>query len=111
MADTREQSVSISSGLVGRSRSAALVRALQTASDPHDYRIPDADAEDQFQLDHGEYRLKGWILERSDPRRLDEYDPWAGEISYPAVVPLNSFVSGCNYGRMPSGERFVSPAI
>ena len=84
--DIREQSVSISSALVS-SRSAALLRALQTTMNPHDYRIPDADAEDQFQLDHCEYRLRGWIVERSDSLRLDEYDPWAGEISYPPIVP------------------------
>lgn len=85
--DMREQSVSISSALVSRHRSAALLRALQTTMNPHDYRIPDADVEDQFQLDHGEYKLRGWIVERSDSLRLDEYDPWSGEISYPPIVP------------------------
>ncbi|MFL6446340.1 MAG: hypothetical protein ACJ746_01365 [Bryobacteraceae bacterium] len=84
--DIREQSVSISSALVSRHRSLALLRALQTTTDPHDYRIP-ADADDEFELDRGEYRLRGWISETSDPLRLDQNDPWAGEINYPPIVP------------------------
>jgi hypothetical protein len=61
------------------------MRALQTAGNPFDYRIPDAD--DEFQIKRGDFELKGWITERHQSSVLDEQDPWAGGISYPPITP------------------------
>lgn len=78
----REQMCNIRSALVSPSRSQALLRALQSADDPHDFIIPNAD--DDRQIDFGPFRLKGWIIDRSRDSGVDSKDPWAGKIAYPA---------------------------
>ncbi|MDP2602700.1 MAG: AVAST type 3 anti-phage nuclease/ATPase Avs3a [Deltaproteobacteria bacterium] len=81
----REESINVSSALVSSDRSLALLRALQSADNPHDYRIPDAD--DDLQIDFDGFQLKGWIVDRSRDSGLDEQDPWAGAIRYPPPGP------------------------
>lgn len=80
-----EEDISVNSALVSPTRAFSLLRALQTAKDPYDFRIPDA--EDDLQIEHGEFRLKGWITARSSEKRLDELDPWAGMTRYPMPEP------------------------
>lgn len=82
---SREETVHISTALVSASRAGALLRAFQTASDPHDYRIPSAN--DDAEIDQGVYRLQGWIESRSESSGVDDTDPWAGGISYPPQEP------------------------
>jgi len=82
---SREESVEISSALVTPSRSEALLRALQTASHLHEYRIPDAD--NGQEIDHEGFKLKGWVDDWHLEKGLDFKDPWAGEISYPPISP------------------------
>jgi hypothetical protein len=84
-----EQSSSVYTALVSRERSASLLRALQTADNPHDFRIPDA--EDDLQIDHGAYQLKGWIVDQSSESGLDARDWWAGGVRFPPPEPA-SFV-------------------
>jgi hypothetical protein len=81
----REESIGVASALVSSDRSVALLSALQSTSNAHDYRIPDAD--DDLQIDSGGFQLKGWLTEVSGYTRLDEYDPWAGAIRYPPPAP------------------------
>jgi hypothetical protein len=81
----RVESIHVSSALVSSDRSMALLRALQSADNPHDYRIPDAD--DDLQIDFDGFQLKGWIVDPSRESGLDERDPWAGAISYPPPIP------------------------
>lgn len=80
-----EEDISVNSALVSPARAFSLLRALQTAKDPYDFRIPDA--EDDLQIESGEFRLKGWITARSSEKRLDELDPWAGMTRYPMPEP------------------------
>jgi hypothetical protein len=84
-ADRREETVAISSALVSPSRSTALLRALQTTDDSNNYLIPPAD--DDREIDAGLFQLRGWIVDHSHGRGIDEFDPWAGAISYPAPRP------------------------
>ena len=86
----REERVHVSSALVTPDRSFALLRALQTATNPHDYRIPDAG--DELEIDKAGFRLKGWVEYCDSETRLDEFDPWAGAIPYPSLKPAK-FVS------------------
>jgi hypothetical protein len=103
-----EQSVSISSALVSSSRSEALLGALQTAANPFDYRIPDED--DDLQIEHDGFQLKGWVADQKCSSLLDEYDPWAGEISYPGIAP-GKFVRRCMQLTSDSEERtWYTPA-
>ena len=81
----REESIHVYSALVSSDRSMALLRALQSVDNPHDYRIPDA--EDDLQINFDGFQLKGWIVDRSHDGRLDEQDPWAGAIRYPPLEP------------------------
>ncbi|MFZ5644665.1 MAG: AVAST type 3 anti-phage nuclease/ATPase Avs3a [Bacillota bacterium] len=81
----REESIHVYSALVSSDRSMALLRALQSVDNPHDYRIPDAD--DDLQIELEGFQLKGWIVDRTRDRGLDEHDPWAGDIWYPPPEP------------------------
>lgn len=82
---SRNESISVNTALISRERSASLLRALQTTANPHDFRIPDAN--DELQIDQGPYQLKGWIVDRPSERGLDESDPWAGDVRFPAPEP------------------------
>ncbi len=82
----REETVHVSTALVSPNQAGALLRAFQTASDPHDYRIPSAN-DDGAEFDRGPYRLQGWIEKGSDSSGVDDTDPWAGGISYPPQAP------------------------
>ncbi|MDX8452968.1 AVAST type 3 anti-phage nuclease/ATPase Avs3a [Mesorhizobium sp. VK9D] len=86
----REESVQICSAFVSRDKSDALMRALQTASNPHDYRIPDA--VDDLQIDQGNFQLKGWVVDRTRENGLDEFDPWSGDIKCPPITPSSLVV-------------------
>jgi len=81
----KEESIHVCSALVSPERSLALLRALQCADNSHDFRIPDAD--DDLQIDFEGFQLKGWIVDRSCEKRIDEQDPWAGAIMYPPPEP------------------------
>ena len=81
----REETVYISSALVPSDRSFALLRALQTATDSRDYRIPDAG--DELEIDESGFQLKGWVEDRDSETGRDEFDPWAGAIRYPPLKP------------------------
>jgi hypothetical protein len=81
----QEESIRVNSALVSPDRSAPLLRALQSVTNPHDFRIPDAN--DDLQIDSDGFQLKGWIVNRSSDSGLDEYDPWAGSIRYPPPAP------------------------
>lgn len=82
---SREETISVNTALVSRERSTSLLRALQTTANPYDFRIPDAT--DDLQVDKGPYQLKGWIVDRPSERGIDESDPWAGQVRYPAPEP------------------------
>lgn len=81
----REESIHVCSALVSPVRSTALLRALQSADNHSDYRIPDAD--DDLQIDFDGFQLKGWIVNRSGDSGVDEKDPWAGAIRHPPYAP------------------------
>ena len=89
-AGDRKQTVSISSALVCQDRAEALVRALRTTRDPSDYKVPDF--EDHLEIDEGGYVFKGWIRRSDSSSRLDEYDPWAADISAEVLAPALPFV-------------------
>ncbi|RYG89901.1 ATP-binding protein [Loktanella sp. IMCC34160] len=89
VAGDREQFVRISSALVTRERSGSLVRALQTATNPMDYRIPPAD--DESEVNAGAFQLQGWVTTDSRSDGIDEFDPWAGVAHFPSLRPASWF--------------------
>lgn len=86
-----EEWVQVASALVSPDRSELLLRALQTANNPHDYRIPDAD--DDAQIDSGGFQLMGWVVDNNRDNGLDRLDPWSGDISYPPIRPACGIVN------------------
>ena len=85
----REEWISVSSAFVNNEHAHSLMRALQTTSNPHDYRIPPSG--DDLEIDSGQFKLKGWISETSKEHGIDERDPWAGDIGYPPLCPAKWF--------------------
>ena len=86
----REEKVHIRSALVTSDRSAALLRAWQTANNSLDVlipHIPDPDDIRGMEIDESGFRLKGWIKNHNSEKALDEFDPWAGDIRYPPLKP------------------------
>lgn len=80
---SRVEYIEVSSALVVPERACALMFALQTASSHYDYRIPTSG--DRGEIDAGNFRMKGWILDGSKENGIDGRDPWAGAISYPPL--------------------------
>ncbi len=78
----RTETVSISTALVSPKTSDALLRALATCSDPHDYKLPYYN-ENRMEIESGSFQLKGWINERYNSKELHQFDPYADEIDYP----------------------------
>ncbi len=81
----REASIRISSALVSPETATALVRALQTVSNPWDFGIPDEDRD--LQIDEPPYRLLGWLTHAGGDNRFDERDPLRYEVGRARVKP------------------------
>lgn len=80
----RKETISIHSALVSPSSTHALLCALQTTLNPHDYRIPDE--RDELEIDQPGFQLCGWIALPRSRSGLDQFDPFAG-ILWPGPVP------------------------
>lgn len=77
----------VTSALVSPATSHALLRALQSAQDPNDYRLP-FEGEDDFTIDHGDLQLRGWITSQTvEERGFDGFDPYASGIRYDVELP------------------------
>lgn len=88
----RKEDVSIRSAFVARGTSDALMRALQSCKDHHDYKIPDYKEKD-MESDHGNYVLKGWLGYPSGSKGLDYFDLRSAEVSYPIISVGESVMS------------------
>jgi len=80
----------ISSALVSTEASQSLLDALSSCSNPRDFKLPDYE-EDEIEFEINPFNLKGWIGRDGTSKRLDEYDPFAAEISYPPYHIGKSF--------------------
>ena len=87
----REQSVHVRSALVSPDSSMALLRALSTVKDVHDYLIPSSDTEPQNE--QAGFVLKGWIEGPGSDLGLDRKDHWSGGVHYPPPVPAPETVA------------------
>jgi hypothetical protein len=81
----REANVRISSALVSPEAAPALVRALQAANNPWNFRIPGED--DELQIDEPPYRLLGWLAHIEGGTRFDENDPFRYEVGQIRAKP------------------------
>lgn len=85
--DRREESIRVASALVSRRDSISLLRALQTAKNPHDYCIPSVS--DDCEIDSRELKLQGWVQTEGHALGIDHRDPWAADIKYPPLQPAS----------------------
>jgi len=69
--------VDVTSALVEPEHALALVRALQTAEEPMDYKLPNAheDDSDRFAIDEPGFQLDGWVAATQSEGGFGEYDP------------------------------------
>ena len=79
------ETVRVSSSLASPRTSTALLRALQTASNTHQYKIPVE--RDMLEIDLPGFQLCGWISERHTDPGLDVFDPFAAGIPWPGPRP------------------------
>ena len=91
----RKEDISIRSAFVAKKTSEALMRALQSCKDHHDYKIPDYE-EERMESDKGDYVLKGWLEYPSRSKGLDHFDHRSAEISYPMISVGESVISDLN---------------
>lgn len=86
----REQSTQVYSALVSPDKALALLRALGTAKDVHEYAIPSAGSD--MEIDESGFSLKGWIVDHHRDRGLDGQDRWAGGIRFPPPMPAREII-------------------
>lgn len=104
----RTESFSIASALVSKDTSNALMRALETCSEPHDYKLPYYE-EGNMEIESGSFELKGWIKDESVSKRLDEYDPYADNVDYPPFIIGDGIVDRLNLSVDDYGKIWYLP--
>ena len=78
----RSEEFYISSALVSPQASQSLLNALTSCSNPHDFKLPDYE-EKRMEYNSYPFELRGWVCRQNKDNRLDEYDPFSGQIAYP----------------------------
>lgn len=79
------EGVTIRSAIVTTKSSQSLLRALQTAKDNHDYRIPLED--DDLEINKSNFTMIGWLKDiSSEYEGLDKHDPFANEVGRNYIV-------------------------
>lgn len=84
--DSRYESYTVSSALVSKKTADALLRALSTCNNSHDFKLPDYE-ESNMEIRFGDFQLKGWLAKPYVSKGIDEMDPYAKHINYPPIVP------------------------
>ncbi len=106
----RIEQFSTASAFVHPETSSALLNALTTCSNPHDYKIPEYQKE-PMEFKKPPFQLQGWIYSKSQDKRLDEYDPLAGDISYPPYQPGKSFIEQFDLSTDSERRNWYSPNV
>lgn len=91
----RKEVFSVSTALVSKSTSEALLNALTTCPDPMDFKLPDFD-EERFEIDSGIFQLKGWLSEHSLDKGIEELDPQAFGIHPPSFLVDENILNTLN---------------
>ena len=97
----------VSTALVSSVVAMPLVRALQTARDPFDYRIPDEG--DDLEIDQFPYQLIGWIYSNEQGPSFDEGDPCRYDVGPVRVSPGADFATTFDLGRWPEDRPVWIP--
>ncbi|SHM92302.1 hypothetical protein [Mucilaginibacter sp. OK098] len=104
--DSRRETYSVRSALVSPGTADALMRALATCVDPHDFKLPDY-RERNMEIAEPPFELKGWIVERNVSAELDEYDPFAEELPFSVLKVGKDIIQDLNISAVKSGKEYV----
>ncbi|WP_378954579.1 hypothetical protein [Pelosinus sp. sgz500959] len=100
------ESMHISSALVNPDTASALLRALQTAVNPNDYRVP-SDEKDELEIFSEGFELKGWLrVMEANSEGIDKDDPLSNHISSSLVIPGVDFVEWANLEYSPDRKQY-----
>lgn len=89
--DSRYETYSISTALVSKETSDALLMALTTCSDYRDYKLPDY-KDSNFEIDSGIFRLEGLIFTPDLNEGIDKLDSYSGNINFPMLTLGEKFL-------------------
>lgn len=99
-----QQRVDVVSVLVSADRSGDLARALQSATNHDDYRLPTSEG-DEGEIDRDGWTLRGVMRDDEGERHLDRYDPWAAGLRARIPAPGSSMLTAIGATGDPM-ERF-----
>jgi hypothetical protein len=85
VAGQRKETTHVASAMVSPQTSLALLRALQTTDNSHDYAVPEE--RNDLEIRAPKFKLTGWISLPRHDLRLDRFDPFSGQIPWPGPVP------------------------
>ena len=103
--EDRLEEVDVYSGLVSPETAHALVRALQTTADRHDFLIP-PQAHD-LEIDQSEYTLSGWLVNRDGASCFDRKDPFRYGVDQPQGLPGTAILESLQLHRDPNSPRLM----
>ena len=78
-----EETYRVSTALASGGTVKNLLSALLSCNDFHYYKLPEYGNED-FDVEDIDFKLKGWISESHEYKKLDESDPHAAELQFPS---------------------------
>ncbi|MGL5083726.1 MAG: hypothetical protein ACRC8A_19765 [Microcoleaceae cyanobacterium] len=80
----RQESFYITSALVSQRTSESLLNALSTCLNPHDFKLPACEEEEEeMEFNEPPFELQRWIWRGYQGEGIDAADPHAGKIDYP----------------------------
>lgn len=104
--DSKTESFRVSSALASSSTIHNLIDALITVDDFHSYKVPDYKDHDFESVKEG-FKLKGWISQPDNYKRLDEVDAHADDIRYPVPFVASEFLDllGLTYSEIEGSYK------
>lgn len=96
----RRGSIRVSSSLVNPETALSLLRALQTASNPHDFMLPvESRGSGDMEIDEGEFELKAWLDDRRIEKGLEGFDSLARGVRGSFTTFSKDFLATMNIRR------------
>ncbi len=103
---TRRLQVRVESALVSPDTAPALVRALQTATNPFNFRIPPED--NDLEIDQPPYRLIGWLPDDERDMCFDKHDPLRHRVRRLERTAGRTATAALKLRLMPAGSSWWS---
>lgn len=93
--DSYRESVFIASAIVSCETSQALLNALSSCENPHDYKLPEYQ-EERMEFELAPFHLKGWVVDNDSDDGIDKFDKLSGQIYYPVYQVGKSIAEKLN---------------